>query len=685
MTVSDTNKQAQRITATACPLDCPDTCGVLAEADDQGRLVALRGNPAHGYSRGTLCGKTAIFADVVHAPERLSHPLVRNARGELERASWDEALDRAATGLRGLHGTEILALCYAGCMGLVARGYPMRLMHALGAVTTDGAICDSTASRGYELTLGHAIGPDPETLEDSDLVLLWGIDARRTAQHLVPRVKSALARGSTVIVVDIYHTETARAVESWGGRALILKPGTDAALALALARAALTRGVVDREAVERECVGLEELEAELHSAAQDGASDRYQIEWAASECGLQIEQIEALYTALTRAQRPFLKTGVGWTRRAHGGAGMRAVCSLAALLGHADRVHYETYDHFGFDDSVVRRPELRTTPASDPIRHVELGRELESGRFRAAVVWGHNPAATVPDARRVRSGLQRPDLFLVVHELFLTATARLADVVLPSTAFVEQSDIYRSYGHRRLQYGAAASKPPADQRSNVATFRALGERLGLGPQMGAESEEQLCRALLEANAARFVGDERDRVLSGEPVKLAPRSVTGRGTPSGLVELASEQAERVGEPRIARYERDEGATGGSFWLIAAPSVATHNSTYLHSPRHRARLGVATVFLHSTDAARLGIAAGDRVRVGNEQARLRFTCQLSDDLPVGCVRIDGFPLPEEIGDEAGINALMSSRRSDVGDGNVLYSTRVDVEPCTTTDLG
>ncbi|MEO2161122.1 MAG: molybdopterin-dependent oxidoreductase, partial [bacterium] len=178
---------------STCPLDCPDACGVLLETDEHGRFTGLRGNPEHSWSEGHLCGKTAIYHEVALGANRLRVPLVRQG-GELREASWDEALDRIAEGVGALAGEELLALSYAGSMGLMARHGPMRVMNALGARSTDGSICDSTSAEGHQVVLGDAVGPDLEKVVDADLLVIWGCDARRTMQHLMPRVKQVIQR-----------------------------------------------------------------------------------------------------------------------------------------------------------------------------------------------------------------------------------------------------------------------------------------------------------------------------------------------------------------------------------------------------------------------------------------------------------------------------------------------------------
>ena len=221
-------------TPATCPLDCPDACGMIVESDDRGRLLGLRGHPDHGWSKGTLCSKTSIYGELIESPARLLTPLVRerDKRGPLKPASWDEALGRIAERVRPLAGERILAAFYAGSMGIVARKFPLRAMHALGATLVDGGLCDNTATAGYELVYGSPIGLDLEELEDSDLALLWGCDMVRTVQHLQPAVQRLCRRGAPAVAIDVYRSDTIRALERWGGRGLVIRPGTDAALAL---------------------------------------------------------------------------------------------------------------------------------------------------------------------------------------------------------------------------------------------------------------------------------------------------------------------------------------------------------------------------------------------------------------------------------------------------------------------
>lgn len=646
------------------------------------QLASVRGSAAHDWSRGTLCGKTSLYRDLVQAENRLLKPLIRRGSG-FDEASWDEALGVIASRMEGIDGADVLALNYAGNMGLVQRKFPMRLMNALGATFHDNGVCDATAERGYQLVMGRSVGPDLDeemTPERCDGFVLWGSDAKRTAPHLMQRIKALRDADVPVIAIDIYPTETLRRIEAWGGRGLVVTPGSDGALALGLCGLAFDERAANLESLKSECHGAAEFRAEVAGA--------WPIERVLGATGLKKDEVRALAALLFEARAPLVRTGVGFARRRNGGESMRAIVSLAATLGAADRVFFQSGDHYGFDTSVIDRGDLHPEPARPKVSQVGLGKILDEGAFRAAFVWGHNPAATLPDAGRVRRGLERDDLFVVVHELFMTETARRADVVLPATAVSEHPDLFRSYGHRSVQVGWRATAPPGEARSNVNAFSAIGRALGFtgergfpddvtGPLFEAE-EDALVGALLAANRSRFTADEYRRALAGEPVKLAPREFADRGTPSGRIELVSETAAAEGGGRVATHVPDDGAgMKGTFQLISAPSTATHNSTYLHVPRHRGRLR-AEAILHPKDAASAGIGEGDAVRVRSEYGALTLVARLDDAAPRKSVRIDGFVDEEQVPERTCVNALVSPDVSDLGGGNVLYSVRVEVEP-------
>ena len=648
---------------------------MLVESDAQGRFVALRGNPEHGYSRGVLCGKTAIYGDLLDSSERLLQPLVRRGSksgGKLEPASWDEALARVVERIGPLRSTpeRILALWYAGNMGRIQRFFPLRVMHALGATNVDGGLCDNSTTAGYECVFGGVFGMDLEQLDDCDFVLLWGCDMARTVQHLQPAVQRLARRGVPVVAIDIYRTDTLQALERWGGRGVLVRPGTDAALALGIARLAYERGYVDRDFIAQRCLGGETFEAHVLAG--------HDLAWVEQVTGVPAATVSELADSLGNARRFLLKTGVGFGRRRVGAMSMRAIASLVAVLGRPERMHYESFSCFQLEDSVIERADLRPPQArADVIQQVKVGRELESGRFGAVFVWGHNPVVTCPESLRVRNGLAREDVFVVVHEQFLTETAELADVVLPATFSMENDDFYRSYGHRRMQRSRKACVPPEGPRSNVDTFAAIAKALGLPRECHDVRAEQLVDELIAASARHLDAAQLVALERGEPVKVTPPRAEGAGTPSGKIELVSKRAAALGQPALATFVPDDAAGGrGRFWLVCAPSVHTHNSTFSHSARHLRRRGQVRAWLHPDDAHELGVSDGDALVLSNELASLTLRAGTSESMARGLVRIDGLPKAEDIPERIGVNALVSGETSDMGESNSLYSTRVDI---------
>jgi anaerobic selenocysteine-containing dehydrogenase len=546
------------------------------------------------------------------------------------------------------------------------------MMNALGATVHNGGICDSASTAGYECVLGRCLGPDIESIEGSDLVILWGTDVTRTVQHLQPALQRLCKRGVPVVAIDVYRTDTIRALERWGGRGIVLRPGTDAALALCLARIAFEVGFADREFLANECLGAEAFEVharagnDLEATERTRASARRRSRSSRARCRSRAGRSSrrasdgrgggtARWGCARWARWPRCSvTGTGCTTRAPRTSGWRRTSCGATTCGRKAR----------------RRRRLV---------QVGLGRELAAGRFRAAFVWCHNPAVTLPDSAAVRRGLAREDLFLVVHEHFLTETAELADVVLPATMFVEHADVYRSYGHRSMQYARKASEPPAGARTNVATFAAIAKRLGLRRETWDATDEGLCEELLEASRDRIGEEGLARLRAGEPVKLPPQRFEGWGTPSGKIELWSAAAMAKGQPAMATYVADDAAGDrGAFVLVGAPSVATHNSTYAHSARHVRKAGPPRVYVSPEDARALGLATGGRARLSNARGSLTLLVEVSDTMPAGLVRVDGLPRARDLPEKVGLNALTSGATSDLGGGNVMYSARVDLAP-------
>ncbi|MFT5058426.1 MAG: anaerobic selenocysteine-containing dehydrogenase, partial [Planctomycetota bacterium] len=518
--------------------------------------------------------------------------------------------------------------------------------------------------------LGRTVGFDLQQTESCDAIVLWGSDVARTMTHLLPRLKAAVDNGARLVAVDVVRSKTMEWVERHGGLALQIHPGTDAALALALSDMAFQDRAADLTFLKEQCVGGAEFRAHV--------AGRVSLAQAADITGLTEALISELGDCLHAAKKPLFKLGIGWARRRFGGMGVRAVCSYAAVLGAAEGVFWESGDHFDLDLSLVAGSDLRPEGASDEVvHHVQVGRELEAGRFGATLVWCHNPAVTVPDSGAVRRGLAREDNFVIVHELFMTATAQLADVVLPATSFLEQFDLLASYGQRVLNFVAPSISTQDNCRSNFDAFAAIAQAVGLPESVWGGSEEDFCKSVLEANRERFTEQEWSRLLAHEPVELQAQEHEGWGTPSGKVELFSQEALDAGLPAMAEYQPDDGGGhSGAYWLFPGPSKATHNSTFLHSERHLARLGKPTVSMNPDDASTAGLSTGDTVRVHNDLAALTLTLDIQDFVPQGALHISGFVDESQVPERSNVNHLVNGDLNDMGDGSTLFSTRVSL---------
>jgi anaerobic selenocysteine-containing dehydrogenase len=660
---------------SVCPFDCPDACGLLAEVEE-GRVVAVRGDPEHPYSRGTLCPKMNGYDRTVHSPDRLLHPLVRTGEkgeGRFRRASWDEALDLVAARFREVVAAEggeaILPYSYAGSMGLVQRNAGMAFFHRLGASRLDRTICTPAQNAGWAAVMGETPGPSPDVVRGSDLVLLWGINAVATNLHFVARVKEARRRGAEVILLETYENDTA----AFADRTILVRPGSDAALALGLVHVLARDGLADEAFLRAETVGWPELRAR--------ALEDYPPARVASTTGVAPEAIEELAHRLGRARAPFLRVGGGLSRYGNGAMTVRSIVALAAVVGAYGREGggclAATGSSAAFDLSPFTGEDLLPRPTR-VVNMNELGRALATlsdPPIRAMYVWCSNPAAVAPDQNAVLAGLAREDLFLAVHERFLTDTARFADVVLPATTSLEHADLYRSYGHYLVQRTRPAIPPLGEAKPNWDVFRLLARRMGFEDPVFALGTDEVIDLLLARPSPWREGVDAARLAEGRAVELSvPRCPRWR-TPSGKIELLN-AAHREPLPRHLPSHADTGAL--PLRLVTAPALHTLNSTFQERPDLRARAGGMLLKLAPAEAAARGLADGSRVVAWSEQGEAEFVLAVTARVPPGVAVAEGVFWLAHVPGRRNVNALTSQRLTDDGGGSTFYDNRVDVRP-------
>ncbi|HET8734506.1 MAG TPA: molybdopterin oxidoreductase family protein, partial [Anaeromyxobacteraceae bacterium] len=621
-----------------------------------------------------LCPKMNDYDRSVHSPDRLRHPLVRvgpKGAGEFRRASWDEAIalvaDRWKEVLAADGGEAILPYSYAGSMGLVQRNAGMAFFHRLGASRLERTICTPAQGAGWEAVMGDTPGPRPDTVLDADLVVLWGINVVATSIHFAHRVKEARRRGARVVLIETYPTDTAPLADE----VVLPRPGSDGALALGLVHVLAREGLADEAFLAREAVGWPELRAR--------ALSDYPPERVGAATGLAPAAIEALARSLGRARAPFIRVGGGISRHGNGAMTVRSIVALAAVLGAHDRKGggclVSTSSGQAFDLAPFTRPDLLPRPT----RTVNMNRlgwalnELSDPPVRAMYVWCSNPAAVAPDQNAVLRGLSRDDLFLVVHERFMTDTARHADVVLPATTSLEHADAYRSYGHYCVQRGEAAIPPLGEAKANWDVFRLLAAAMGFEEPLFRLTTAQAIDLVLGQGSAWWDGVDRARLAAGAAVELAPPPGPRWRTPSGKIELLNPALPEP-LPRHLPAHADQG--GLPLRLVTAPALHTLNSTFQERPELRARAGGMQLQLSPQEAAARGLADGERVVAWNELGEATFLLRVREGVPPGVAVAAGVFWLAHAPGKRNVNALTSQRLTDAAGGSTFYDNRIDV---------
>ena len=674
---------------SVCALDCPDTCAMLVHVED-GRATKLRGDPDHPVTRGFLCGKVAQYLEREYSPERLLYPQKRvgaKGSGEFERISWDEALGTIAERLTGISrefGSEaILPYSYAGTMGILnTAGMDRRFFHRLGASRLDRTICSSAGGAALTATLGNRYGTEPEQFRDSKLIIAWGANIHGTNVHLWPFIVEARRKGAKLYTIDPIRTRTAALAD----RHFPIYPGSDLALALGMAHVILGEKLYDPDFVGRHTNGFAEFQSLV---------SKYNPERVSSLTGVAKNDIVQLAREYATIRPAAIRLNYGVQRSEHGGAAVRAVAALPTLTGSwrepGGGLQLSTSQAFQFNRQAIEMPELQRRSSlgreARLVNMTELGKaltELDSPPVKAMVVYNSNPAAIAPNQNLVLRGLRRPDLFTVVLEHFQTDTADYADILLPSTTFLEHSDVYLAYGHYHVQLARPTVLPPGEARSNVQVFRELARHMGFDDACFEDSEDDMIRALLGSSHPFLDGISLERLDQEHSVRLniAPDGqpflpfAGGFGTPSGKCEFGAEALDYT-PPAESRLGDERLRTKFPLELISSKNDDSMNSTF----GHRAGVDAQTslLYLNAGDAAPRGIVTGDRVRVFNDRGSLLLKAEISGTVCAGVARAPSVRWPKRSVDGRNANALTSDRLTDIGGGPIFYNCLVEVERC------
>ena len=686
-----------RIAHSVCPHDCPSTCALDVELLPDGRIGRVRGSKEQRYTDGVICNKVSRYAERIHHPDRLMHPLRRvgpKGSDRFERISWDDALDITAEAMLAAerrYGPEaVWPYYFAGTMGLVMRDGINRLRHAKRYSAMYPSICTTLAWTGFVAGTGKLAGPDPREMAKSDLVVIWGTNPVNTQVNVMTHaVRARKERGAKIVAIDIYRNGTVEQADL----GLVLRPGTDGALAAAVMHVLFRDGHANRAymAKHTDCPG----ELEAHLADKTPA-------WACAITGLSVEEIETFARMVGTTPRTYLRLGYGFSRQRNGALNMHAASCIASVTGSWEHEGGGAFHNngaiFHWDKTLIEGLDVK----DDRVRMLDMSRigavllgdksDIGSGPpVTALFIQNMNPVQVAPEQRRVKKGFLREDLFVATHEQFMTPTARMSDIVLPATMFLEHDDVYQGGGHQYIQAGLKLLEPPGECRSNHDVVCALARRVGAVHRGFGMTPRELIDATLQASGWGTLADlEAGRWIDCQPDFRTSHYLDGFGyadkkfrfkpdwpqvpTPRKFEWGLSGQPPRlpghwdINEKADARHP---------FKLATSPARGYLNSSFNEMPSSREREGRPRAKMNPADLKRLGINDGQRIRMGNERGMIGLWAESFAGVQPGVIIVESIAPNDDFENGEGINTLTSADQPAPYGGAAFHDNHVWIE--------
>ena len=669
---------ASYIRKTICPYDCPTSCGLLAETDGI-RILGVKGDPDHPAAKGLICRKMQHYEQSVHSPERILTPMKRvGAKGEgrFEPITWDAAVEEIAgrwSRILEEDGADaILPMYYSGVMSVLQRKCGDAFFNRMGACDMVRTLCSSAKGAGYEAVMGQTGCLDPRELSDSSFYLVWGSNMKATRLQSMPALIRARRQGKRVVLIE----SCAADMDVYCDQTILIRPGTDGALALAMMHVMEEENLADRDFLTRQAEGYEAFRKTLAP---------YTPAWAEKETGIPAEVIEGLAREYAFAQAPAIILGSGPSRYGNGGMTTRLITILSAYTGAWGRpggglCGCNPGAGPYVDNRLVTRPDFRKKPGRR-VNINEIASALTGSRgekpIRSFYVYGGNPVASVCCQKGILEGLLRPDLFTVVHERFMTDTAVYADILLPAAFSVEQTDVYTAYGYCTFGTAGKIIEPAGQSKSNWNTFCLLAQAMGYEEEYFKRTEEEMVEELLAhpMEGLSCISEEERRILrDGGVISTAFADHGNFRTAAGTMMIYNENLEES----MPRYIKSHGGTY-PLRLVAVPSAYTLNSVFMDRKDLKSGRGPMALMLHPEDAAARNIGDGSLVTAFNDLAEVEFTAKITPLVAEGTAAAEGVYDRTFTKDGLLVNALHHERLSDIGAATTLNDNTVDVRPC------
>ncbi|MET0445513.1 MAG: molybdopterin-dependent oxidoreductase, partial [Pseudorhodoplanes sp.] len=653
---------------STCPHDCPSACGLDIEVIDGQSIGRVRGSKQQTYTAGVVCAKVARYAERIHHPERLMYPMRRTGPkgyGHFKRITWDEALDEIATKFnaaeRDFGAESVWPYYYAGTMGLVMRDGINRLAHEKKYSRFYGTICATVAWTGFAAGTGKVAGVDPREMAKSDLIVIWGTNPVSTQVNVMTHAtKARKERGARIAAIDIYDNDTMKQADI----KILLRPGTDGAFACGVMHVLFRDGFADRAYLDKYTDASPELEAHLAERTP---------EWASTICGVPAAEIEAFAHLVGNTPRSFFRLGYGFTRSRNGAAQMHAALCVPTVTGawqhEGGGAFFNNAAIWKFDKTLIEGLDVMD-PATRRLDQSKIGRiltgdaeALQNGPpVKAMLIQNTNPITVAPEQALVRQGFAREDLFVAVHEQFMTETAVMADLVLPATMFMEHDDLYYGGGHQHISVGAKLIDAPEECRSNHEVLQGIATRLGATHRGFGMTPRAIIDETLKASGRGTVDElEADLWRDIQPDYRASHYLDGFAHKDGKFHFKADwssvpianaglMGDWAGMPSFPDHwaVTEVADAAHPFRLATSPSRSFLNTSFNETPSSQAREGAPTVMIHPADAAGLGIADGDAVVLGNMRGETTLTARIFDGLRRGVLIAESiFPNKSHIG--------------------------------------
>jgi len=674
------------IVKSVCPHDCPSVCPLDVELLSSNRIGKVNGSKENPFTAGVVCGKVARYAERIHHPDRLLYPLKRvgpKGTGQYKRISWEAALDEVADNLNRVerdHGAEaVWPFHYAGTMGLVMRDGLDRLRHAKGYSRMQGTYCVALSAPGWSAGTGTKRGPNVTEMQHSDLIVIWGLNAVSSQVQLMTHVLKGVKNGAKLVVIDPYENKTAKKAHLH----LAVRPGTDGALACAVMHVLFKEKYADWDYLKKYTDDPKAFELHLHDKTP---------EWAAKITGVPAHTIESFARLYGSTKKSFIRAGHGMTRSRNGAHNMHAVTCLPAVTGawqvEGGGALYGQGDLPELDMTLIEGLDVRDKSVrmldQSRIGEILMGNEdalLGGPDVKAMFIQNTNPVAVAPNSSAVREGFMRDDLFVCVHEQFMTETAKMADIILPATMFLEHDDIYTASGHGTLQVAKKVVERPGECKSNHEVLCQLAKRVDAKHSGFEISALEMVEETLKASNYPTVDEIVNK--TGHDLNISFKEahfLNGFATPDGKFHFKPNWSAlgpkwKEMPPFPEHWDViDETTKEKPFRLITPPSQNYLNSTFSETKTSRIKERCPEVILHPRVMRRLGIGEGDLVRIGNEQGSVLLNAISAKGQHEDTVVVEGIWPNSAFLEGKGINTLVSSEPGYPNNGAVFHDTSV-----------